>query len=332
MLKKLAVVFLVTLGFVSVFVAPSLLNRVRAQHQDRTVSSENIDSNRIVFNSSNQTFSRCGTTISTENQIKAEEQFNKFRSQRRAQAMMEGRASSDQALARVAGSVTISVYVHVINKGSRYPEDGNIPDSMIRSQINVLNNSFSGATGGSVTPFQFALAGVTRTTNSRWYTMSHGSTAEYEAKSALRRGGAGTLNFYTANPGGGILGWATFPSSYRSNPRNDGVVCLFSTLPGGTLAPYNQGDTGTHEVGHWLGLYHTFQGGCSTTNDGVSDTPAEKSPSGGCPTGRDSCTGRNHPGLDPIENFMDYSYDSCMWKFTAGQSARMDDMHLAYRQ
>ncbi len=221
----------------------------------------------------------------------------------------------------------INVHAHVINAGSNR-SDGNISDQMIAAQIRVLNDSYGAGTGGYDTGWSFNLVSTDRTTNASWYTAGPGSTAERDMKSALRLGGAADLNMCFNNMGGGLLGWATFPSDYASKPNMDGVVILSESLPGGNADPYNEGDTATHEVGHWMGLYHTFQGGCSKTGDSVSDTPAERTAQYGCPAGANTCSGA---GVDPIENFMDYTDDSCMFEFTAGQDDRMDVMFGTYR-
>jgi hypothetical protein len=225
-------------------------------------------------------------------------------------------------------TATINVYFHVIMTSAG---DGRVTDGMLRRQIDVLNNAYGGATGGAATGFAFVLAGTDRTVNDTWFSAGPGTAAERDMKAALHRGTADDLNFYT-NDGAGYLGWATFPSSYAQHPSDDGVVCLFSSLPGGATVPYNEGDTGTHEIGHWLGLYHTFQNGCSANGDYVSDTPSERSPAFGCPYGRDTCTGTRNPGEDPIFNFMDYTDDPCMYQFTAGQTARMSAAWATYRQ
>ena len=231
-----------------------------------------------------------------------------------------------------AGSVTIRTVFHVISAAKLTPAQKERRQNQIAAQMRVLNNAFTGvgaAAPSPNSPFRFKLASTTWTVNANWSKMQPGTQAEENAKKALHTGGPKTLNIYVANIGGGLLGWATFPSSYASNPKMDGVVVLFSSLPGGTAAPYNEGDTGTHEVGHWMGLYHTFQGGCQKNNDYVSDTPAEQSAAYGCPVGRDTCT--REAGADPIYNFMDYTDDPCMNTFTAGQDARMDSMYTTYR-
>ncbi len=218
----------------------------------------------------------------------------------------------------------ISVYFHVITNSSG---QGAPTTQQISDQLAVLNAAFAGS------GFQFNLVSTNTTANDTWYVVTPGTTAEAQMKAALHQGTADDLNIYTANIGQGLLGWATFPSSYASASSNDGVVLLNSSLPGGSAVPYNLGDTGTHEVGHWVGLYHTFQGGCSrqadTGGDLVSDTAAERSSAFGCPTGRDTCT--SIAGLDPITNFMDYTDDSCMDRFTAGQAVRMQSQWMSYR-
>jgi Pregnancy-associated plasma protein-A len=245
-------------------------------------------------------------------------------------------ARRNQGQIRRSGSVTVQVYFHVVNKGPGI-ENGDVPIKWLRDQIKVLNAAYAGVDPSAPptaanTPFRFELAGVDRTTNAAWFDAGIDSKEEREMKEALHVGGAESLNFYVTNAGSLFLGWATFPFWYASDPLQDGVVVLYSTLPGGDCCDdnvYDQGDTATHEVGHWLGLFHTFQGSCGAiNNDFVADTPAERSPAFDCPLGRDTCPGA---GIDPVENFMDYTDDPCMYQFTPGQSARMEALSLQYR-
>jgi len=227
----------------------------------------------------------------------------------------------------------IHVYFHVISKGNG-TENGDIPDDQILRQIKVMNSAFNG------TGFSFKLMDIDRVTNPDWFNLETDpetmipSDEEKELKSELRQGSWNTLNIYTTNTTGGILGWATFPS--EGDYSQDGVIIMYDTLPGSDNAPYNLGQTATHEVGHWMGLYHTFQGGCNSDSvyggDYVQDTPAERKAASGCRKGRDTCTGEEFPGLDPIHNFMDYSDDKCMNQFTSGQIDRMRMQWVAFRQ
>jgi hypothetical protein len=216
-------------------------------------------------------------------------------------------------------TTVIPVYLHIITAG----KIGDLSSGDISRQMQVLNATFAGFEGGVATGFQFELVSVDRTNNADWfYNLDGNTTQERAAKSALRQGGANALNIWTTF-GPTYLGFATFPSSYKTHPELDGIVLDYQSFPGGAYGKaFSLGETATHEVGHWLGLYHTFQGGCNNYGDYVADTPPMLVPTSGCPVGKDTC---KEPGLDPIRNYMDYSFDSCYTEFTADQRQRMQD-------
>lgn len=227
----------------------------------------------------------------------------------------------------------IDVVFHMVDQDAFTTAEKTRWQKLIAAQMKVLNDSYSGATapGAANTPFRFRLVDTTWTTNPAWYSATAGSNAEREMKRALYRGDATTLNVY-GTQGGGLLGWAYFPKGYN-NGRDyiDGVVMMAESMPGGTglgYAQYTEGDTLTHESGHWLMLEHTFAHGCAANGDWVADTAPEAIPQFDCPLGADTCAA---PGVDPIHNFMDYSQDSCMNMFTKGQSDRMSDAWQQFR-
>jgi hypothetical protein len=218
----------------------------------------------------------------------------------------------------LAAGGQIKVAWHVIYSGST----GNIPQSQIDAQIAVLNADYAGS------GFTFVLASVDRTNSSSYFGMTPGTAKERNAKNALAIDPAHRMNVYSCKPGQSLLGWAYFPNSYAESNKMHGVVIHYGSVPGGYLSPYNLGRTLTHEAGHYLGLYHTFQGGCTSPGDQVDDTPYEASAAFGCPTGRNTCSAA---GNDPITNYMDYTDDGCMTNFTGGQWSRMQTIVPAYR-
>ncbi len=219
----------------------------------------------------------------------------------------------------------IDVYFHVIKSTSGA---GAVSAATVGDQIGALNMTFGGFYGGANTGFSFVLAGLDTTTNDAWYAQDTFAD-EIAMKTALKQGDSADLNIYSGS-GGGYLGWAYYPSITNSQRYGvlDGIVLHYGSLPGGYIANYNLGYTATHEAGHWVGLPHTFEQGCIGHGDYSADTPEQASPTSGCPIGRDSCP---KAGLDPIHNYMDYSYDACYTQFTPDQTARMQKQFAHWR-
>jgi pregnancy-associated plasma protein-A len=221
------------------------------------------------------------------------------------------------------GQTLVPIRFHVIHKGTQ----GYLPDRQLKAQVALLNTTYAPAN------LQFKIASVNLHENDAWFFHEPGTDAETEMKTELGQDPAGSLNVYTAEPGGGLLGYATFPWWYNDTPQLDGVVLHHASLPEASNPrawPYDLGMTAVHEIGHWAGLYHTFQGGCDAPGDDVADTAFEANAASGCPLQQPSaCPGEAR--FDPVENYMDYSDDACMKHFTPMQYQRIKDMVGYYR-
>ncbi len=233
----------------------------------------------------------------------------------------------------------IPVVVHIIENGAC--TQGNLTDQVVQSQIDILNEDFLAIMGtngenGTNAEIHFALAsidpggmptnGITRTCNDLWWN-DNGNYWDTLAWDPHRY-----LNIYTNNiGGGGILGYVPFlpadGGGGNVGQNFDRVVILWSAFGRNSpLPPFDQGRTATHEVGHYMGLEHTFNGGCATgtppgcysSGDLICDTNSESGPVFGCPAAPASC---GTP--DPFHNYMDYSDDLCMMEFTGEQARRI---------
>jgi hypothetical protein len=249
------------------------------------------------------------------------------------------------SIARAPRIITIPLVVHVVYSS----QEQNISDAQIKSQLCVLNDDYRkrNADNGLVptvfqtlaadTHVEFRLAcrdpkgnrtdGITRTkTNVESFSdderVKSGATNGIDSWPTDKY-----LNVWVCKLSGGLLGYAQFPGG---PPTTDGVVITFTAF--GTLGtatpPFDRGRTATHEIGHWLDLYHiwgddSFLPDKCSGSDNVADTPNQEGMNYGCPKFPHISCG-NGPNGDMFMNYMDYTDDVCMKMFTLGQAIRIE--------
>ena len=276
----------------------------KSSHNPKTDPKKPSNSTQTTLNALQQPRTRfCAQAANTNHTIdeisqklvKAERQrLATIRKQRESKASSSSKTNATDARSLTDAKIlaeqakTVQVVWHVIHSGRA----GNLSQAMINDQIQTLNEDYK-AYG-----FAFNLNDTDRVNNTEWFRdNSPDSQVQTEMKSALRKGDEKTLNLYSVDFGNGLLGYSSFPWDVKDNLTDDGIVFQYSTVPGGSETGYNLGKTVTHEVGHWLGLYHVFQGGCEAPGDYVDDTPPQNTATSGCPVGQDSCKGG---GVDSI--------------------------------
>lgn len=243
-----------------------------------------------------------------------------------AAAIQARRVTSALRTYRVSfqGQTVVPVRWHIIHQGQR----GKLPDSQINAQMDLLNKVYEPA------DLKFKTINVDFQEKPEWYALDVDTDALNDMKSALGKDSSHCLNIFTCEPAGSILGIATFPWDLKQEPTIDGVLIHNASLPNAPTPipnwPFDLGMTAVHEIGHWCGLYHTFQDGCEAPGDDIEDTPFEANSAVGCPIDQpSSCPGEIN--FNPVDNYMDYSDDACMKHFTQQQIARVKDMVGYYR-
>jgi hypothetical protein len=239
----------------------------------------------------------------------------------------------------------IPVVVHIIRDDAC--TNGNVSDALVHGQMAVLNEDFRALAGtpgaaGADSNIEFFLAtvdpsgnpttGINRYCNTTWY-QDKGSYWLSIAWDTTRY-----LNLYT-NSAGGSRGYVPFlpadPVAAVGQPQDRVVINWLAFGRIGPTPPYHQGRTVTHEVGHYLGLFHTYYAGCGTasapacytTGDRICDTPPNATSHKGCTAGITSCGGVPVP----IQNYMELTDDTCMTGFSAEQAQRMRCTLATYR-
>ncbi|KAM4057810.1 pregnancy-associated plasma protein-A domain-containing protein [Hirsutella rhossiliensis] len=210
--------------------------------------------------------------------------------------------------------INVQMVFHVVTKTKG--GQNRITDNVLLQQLDALNRAYAPAL------ISFTLINIVRAVNAEWGASRDTDTMQR----TLHQGDRKTLNLFfleelKEKDGKPFLGVARLPTGLlaENGLEQDGCLVHADTLPGGGFQNKNSGKTAIHEAGHWFGLLHPFDNGCSGVGDGVADTPAERQPSFDCRP-RHSCP--DQPGQDAVDNFMDYGLDQCRSVFTSGQIDR----------
>ena len=206
--------------------------------------------------------------------------------------------------------------------------NGLLTGAQIEGQTTALNTAFND------NGYSFYTANIDSANNSGWYYATasyHYDTGQWNnddqylaMASALGVDISTSVNFYFTGEDY-MQGMGVYPWSFGEDDPRNGLFCSNYTIPGGDF-PYHLGITGVHEVGHYFGLYHTFENGCSAPGDEVDDTPYQIDANYGCPSAPQSCG-----SYDDVGNYMDYMDDDCLEHFTSGQVDRIDWALNTYR-
>ena len=308
--------------------APSLRHDVHVAHVSRNRREDLVDSaapeNARIAEDVDGEMTRedhdCATHVPEDAEIEAvESELRVFRMANMNGAFRQRRQAGYSYL-------KIQLVFHIIHDGG----SGMPTLNMLNRQMAVLNEAYSGSTAsaGIDTRIRFEKKSHRFIDSSMYAGNCRGLSSSLRATHAYAD--SSIINVFTC-PADGYLGWAYLPWQYSEGSKYQIILIHPQTMPGGSYSGLNLGDTLVHEMGHYLGLLHTFAGnsGSCDKDDKVDDTPLEATPNYGCSAGRDTCP--NDAGLDPIWSFMDYSKDACMNRFSAGQVERMRDLILAHR-
>lgn len=305
--------------------------------------------------------SLCPTTVDLDSMEQQDpERYTRFRNvENFISTTIANQNGTNQRLINANGIITIPIVVHVLHRGEAIGTGRNISAAQIQSQIDVLNEDFRRLNPNRInTPapflplaadfgFEFKLActdpngsgtnGIIRkytTKNTFEFRLANGVTSlPDEVAMGIKIGESGSLpwptdrylNIWVCDFGNSYKGYSTFPADYVARPEFDGVVIHTTAMgrEGNIQAPQNGGRTGTHEIGHWLGLNHLWggiNGICG--NDFVADTPPQSGPNFNCPNFPLQGTCNTNANGEMFMNYMDGVNDVCRNLYTNGQKQR----------